>query len=250
MTLPPDRPPATLGRQLRVAGGLLLLVLVLTGAVYGVWWYIVGRSVLAGDHSIDFGTAQFVGEPVTFKHTFVLTNRKGRPIEIRDVRTTCGCAVAELSTRMLEPGESVEIASTLTLKNEGLKTARIFLIYDEGFERDTLRLRGAAQRKQRLSVAPGPAKLGPGALVERVIFYVDYDGNDLPPAPSITAPAEVRAEFTQWTQMTRRRKAKGLPARWRGEIRLSLAGEALPDDAAVVVSVGPDQKASIRLTSG
>ncbi len=249
MTLPPDRPPATLGRQRRVAGGLLLLLLVLTGAVYGVWWYIVGRSVLAGDHSIDFGTAQFVGEPVTFKHTFVLTNRKGRPIEIRDIRTTCGCAVAEPSTMMLAPGESVEIASTLTLKNEGLKKSRIFLIYGDGTERDVIHIRGAAQLKQRLSVAPGPAKLGPGAPVERVIFYIDYDGNDPPPAPSITAPPEVRAEFTQWTQRTRRRKAKGQPARWRGEHRLSLAGEASPDDAVVVVSVGPDQKASIPLTS-
>jgi hypothetical protein len=250
MTLPPDRPPATLGRQLRVAGGLLLLLLVLAGAAYGVWWYTVGRPFLAGENRIDFGIAQLAGEPVTFKHTFVLTNYKSRPVEIRDIRTTCGCAVAEPSTRMLEPGESVEIASTLTLKKEGLKTARIFLIYDEGFERDTLHLRGAAQMKQRLSVAPGPAELGPGALLQRVIFFIDYDGNDLPPAPSITAPAEVDAEFTQWTQMTRRRRATGLPARWRGEIRLSLVGESLPDDAVVAVSVDPDHKASIPLKSG
>jgi hypothetical protein len=104
--------------------------------------------------------------------------------------------------------------------------------------------------KQRLTVAPGPAELGPGATIERVIFYVDYDGNDLPPAPSITAPAEVRAKFTQWTQMTRRRRAEGLPARWKGEIHISMAGGSLPDDAVVVVSIGPDQTASIPLTSG
>jgi hypothetical protein len=250
MTLPPDRPPATLGRQLRAAGGLLLLALVLTGAAYGVWWYVAARPFLAGDNRVDFGTVQFAGEPVTFKHTFVLTNRKGRPVEIRDIKTTCGCAVAEPSTKMLEPGESVEVASTLTLKRDGLKTARIFLIYDEGFERDTLRLRGAAQVKQRLTVAPGPAALGSGATIQRVIFYVDYDGNSLPPVPSITAPAEVRAEFTQWTQMARRRRAEGLPARWKGEIRLSPAGGALPDDAVVVVNVGTDQTASLTLTSG
>jgi hypothetical protein len=227
----------------------LLVALVLTGAAYGVWWFLAARPFLAGDNRVDFGTAQFSGEPVTFKHTFVLTNRHGRAVEIRDIRTTCGCAVAEPSTTMLEPGESVDIASTLTLKRDGLKTARVILIYDEGFERDTLRLRGAAQMKQRLTVAPGPAELGPDATIERVIFFVDYDGNDLPPAPSITAPAEVRAEFTQWTQMTRRRRAEGLPARWRGEIHLSPAGGALPDDAVVVVSVGLDHKASIPLRS-
>ncbi|MHC4128650.1 MAG: DUF1573 domain-containing protein [Planctomycetota bacterium] len=247
MALPPDRPPPTLGRQLRAAGGLLLVALVLVGAAYGVWWYLAGRPVLTGDDAVDFGTAQLVAEPVTFKHTFLLTNRKRRSIEIRDIKTTCGCAVAEPSTTTLEPGASVEIASTLTLKREGLKDARIFLIYGDGTERDVLHLRGAARLKQRLSVVPGPAALAPGAVVERVLFYLDYDSNDSPPAPRITAPAEVRAEFTQWTQMTRRRRAQGLPARWRGEVRLERADEASPDHATVVVEVGADQKAQIPL---
>jgi hypothetical protein len=248
MALPPDRPPPTLGRQLRAAGGLLLLASVLVGAAYGGWWYLAGRPVLAGDDAVDFGTAEFVGEPVTFKHTFVLTNRKRRPIEIRDIRTTCGCAVAEPSATILEPGAVVEIASTLTLKREGLKDARVFLIYNDGTERDVLHLRGAARMKQRLSVVPGPAALAPGAVVERVLLYVDYDSNDLPPVPRITVPDEVRAEFTQWTQMTRRRRAQGLPARWRGEVRLERADEASPDRATVVVEVGADQKAEFTLT--
>jgi hypothetical protein len=248
MALPPDRPPPTLGRQLRAAGGLMLVLLVAAGAAYGMWWIIVGRPVLAGEKDFDFGAVPFVGTPIKLDHTFVLTNRRRRTVEIRDIKTSCGCAVAEPSTRMLESGESVEIASTLTLKGEGIKPALIYLIYDDGTKRDVLRVQGAARREQRLSVAPGPARLAPGERLERLVLYIDYDGNDPPPTPQITAPAEVRAEFTQWTQKKRRWEARGLPARWRGEVLLELAGEALPEGATVVIEVGADQKAAIPLT--
>jgi hypothetical protein len=101
--------------------------------------------------------------------------------------------------------------------------------------------------QQRLTAAPGPARLEVGEILERVIFYRDYDGNDLPPMPRITAPAGVRAEFTRWAQLRPRLKSKGFPARWQGEVRLELAGEAPPEPAEVLLQVGPDQKAAIPL---
>jgi hypothetical protein len=236
------------GRQLRAAGGLVLVLLVAAGAAYGVWWLTVGRPVLAGEKHFDFGTVPFAGEPVKLEHTFVLTNRRRRPVEIRDIKTSCGCAVAEPSTSMLESGDNVEIKSTLTLKGEGIKPARIYLIYDDGTKRDVLHVQGTGRQEQRLSVAPGPMLIPPGERLERLVFYIDYDGNDRPPTPQITAPAEVRAEFTQWTQTARRRKDRGLPARWRGEVLLQRAGEALPQPATVVVEVGADQKTTIPVT--
>jgi hypothetical protein len=250
MTLGPDRPRATLGRQLRAAGGLLLLLLIFAGAAYGLWWVTVGRPVLAGENDHDFGVVQLSGKPAVLEHTFQLTNRSGRVVEIRDIRSSCGCAVAEPSIRSLEPGASVEIAAALTLKREGIKKASIFLLYGDGSERDVLHVRGAAQMRDRLTLVPGPGALPSGALVQRVVFFVDYEGNDRPPRPVITAPAEVRAEFTQWVQMTRRGRAKGLPARWRGEVRLQRAGETLPASTTVIVAVGTDQQVEIPLTSG
>ncbi|MHC4217503.1 MAG: DUF1573 domain-containing protein [Planctomycetota bacterium] len=249
MMLGPDRPRATLGRQLRAAGGLVLLLLLFAGAAYGLWWVTVGRPVLAGENDHDFGVVQLSDKPAVLDHTFQLTNRSSRIVEIRDIRTSCGCAVAEPSTRSLEPGASVDIAATLTLKREGIKKARIFLIYGDGNERDVLHVQGAARKRERLTLVPGPAALPSGALVQRVVFFVDYEGNDRPPSPRITTPPEVRAEFTHWVQMTRRGRAKGLPARWRGEVRLQRAGETLPPDTTVIVAVGADQQVEIPLTS-
>jgi hypothetical protein len=243
------RPRPTLARQLRAAATLALVLLVLAGAAYGVWWFTVGRPVLAGDRRFDFGAVPFVGEPVRLEHTFVLRNRGRRPVEIRDIRTTCGCAVAVPNLQVLEPDETVEVAATLTLKREGIREARIILLYDDGTKRDTLHVRGAAQRSQRLGFLPGPATVGADQPLERVLLYIDYDSNRQPPAPRITAPDGLRAEFTQWTQTARRARAKGLPARWTGPVRIHLDGEAVPAGATVTAEVGADQKVELSIAS-
>jgi hypothetical protein len=247
--MPARTPRPTLARQLRAVGALVVILLVIVGAAYGVWWFTVGRPVLVGDRRFDFGVVPFSGKPVTLEHTFVLRNPKRRPVEIRDIRTTCGCAVAEPSLEVLEPGATVEVASTLTLKHEGFKEARVILLYDDGTTRDTLHLRAEAQRPQRLTFAPGPATVGRDRPLERVLLYIDYDSNRQPPAPRITAPQGLRVEFTGWTQTARRNRAKGLPARWSGRLRIQPAGESLPEGAALTVTVGPDQKASLPIAS-
>ena len=52
-------------------------------------------------------------------------------------------------------------------------------------------------------------------------------------------------EFTQWTQRVRRRRLEGLPARWYGQIKLQQVADTLPDNAVVVVEVGPEQRQAI-----
>ena len=157
--------------------------------------------------------------------------------------------MAKPSLEVLEPGATVDVNATLTLKREGLKEARIILLYDDGTKRDTLHVRGAAQRSQRLGFLPGPATVGTQQPLERVLLYIDYDSNRPPPAPRITAPDGVRAEFTQWTQTARRARAKGLPARWTGDVRIHRDGESLPQGATVTVEVGTDHKADLLIAS-
>lgn len=249
MPSPADRPRPTLARQLRAVGVLVLIVLVLAGGAYGTWWIFVGRPVLSGDRSFDFGVVPYTGEPVKVAHTFVLHNHGHRAVEIRDIRTTCGCAAADPSVRVLEPGAAVEVAATLMLKKEGIKTARIILLYDDGSRRDTLHVRAAAQIPERLGFQAGPALLGPGKPLERFLVYLDYDSNRRPPAPRITVPQGVAAEFTSWTQTAQRERSKGLPARWKGAMRIRLTGDTLPEGATVVVQVGADQKVELPLRS-
>ena len=66
---------------------------------------------------------------MSLEHSFVLTNTSRRTIEIASIRTTCGCTVADSSTRSVGPGESVEIHTALTLRKEGHKESKIYLDY-------------------------------------------------------------------------------------------------------------------------
>lgn len=60
----------------------------------------------------DFGSAKS-GDVV--KHLFRLENRGKRDLDIRRIRTDCGCATAELSRNIVPPGESVDVAVELSL---------------------------------------------------------------------------------------------------------------------------------------
>ncbi len=240
----PVPPRSIIRRQLRAALVLSLIVGGVLGSAWATYRLTVGKPQLDGVRRHDFGIAELVDRPVEFRHTFVLTNTSRRTIELANIRTTCGCTVAEPSTRTIGPGEVLEIEATLTLKNQGRKTSKIFLQYG-GRDLDVLYLEGSVRRRQRLSVAPGPRKLDPGVDLQRVILFLDYDGNDEPPAPSVTAPDGVDASFGGWQQVSRVRRADGLPAQWRGRVTLRQTGGTLSAVAAAEVAVGADQ--TIRL---
>ncbi len=241
---PPHRGRPTLRRQLRAAAILILVLAAIVGIAYGVYYFTVGRPLLAGGHHHAFGIVELADKPVTLEHSFVLTNRTSRTIKIENIKTSCGCTVASHSADILEPGRSAQITAKLTLSNDGRKKARIYLdCGDRGVE--VLRLEAVARRLQRLLAPRETVILEPGRPVERTIFFLDYDSNDTPPPPRITAPPGVRAEFTQWTQVKRRQRTKALPARWRGTVQIEQLAPTLPVDATLIIRVGPDQELTI-----
>jgi len=250
MTDPPTSshpaPRSLLRRQLRAAVVLLLIAGGILGSAYGAYRLTLGRSMLAGERRHDFGNVEFGDGPVVLEHTFVLTNNTRRRIEIAGVETTCGCTVADPSTRFIGPGESVEIASTLTLSKEGRKKSKIFLHYDAS-EVDVLYVEGWARKRVRLWVRPGTMTPDADGVLVREIVFIEYDGNDEPPAPVLTAPDGVKAIFSGWEQVKSVR-SNGWPARWRGRVRMTPTTATLAPDAAVEVAVGPDQ--TLRLALG
>ncbi len=248
MSLAPDRPRPSLARQLRAAAALLLILAVVAATSYGVYWLLVGRPLLAGVRGHDFGWVEIDDEPVELKHTFELTNRTGRSVEIRDIRTSCGCTVATPRVTAVKPGETTQIDATLTLRKEGRKEATIYLRYDTGAV-DTLHVEASARKRKRLYVGPTSWALRPGKPIERAIFYLDYESNDTPPVPRITAPPGVEAGFGQWSQLTRRRRLEGKPAHWQGWIDVSLTAGSSAAAALLRIELGPDQKLEIPLAS-
>ncbi|MCH8165585.1 MAG: DUF1573 domain-containing protein [Planctomycetes bacterium] len=244
MNRPPHPGRPTLRRQLRAAAILIMVLAAIVGIAYGVYYFTVGRPLLAGGHHHAFGIVDLADKPVTLEHSFVLTNRTSRTIKIENIKTSCGCTVASHSADILEPGGSAQITAKLTLSTDGRKKARIYLdCGDRGVE--VLRLEAVARRLQRLLALRETVILEPGRPVERTIIYLDYDSNDQPPPPRITAPPGLRAEFTQWTQVKRRQRTKALPARWRGTVQIEQLAPTLPDDTALIIRVGPDQELTI-----
>lgn len=62
------------------------------------------RMALNEDHYLkDFGSIR-AGEVV--KHSFVIKNASQKVLNIKDVSTSCGCAVSEVKNKILKPGES------------------------------------------------------------------------------------------------------------------------------------------------
>jgi len=249
MTTPATTPRGpTVRRQLRAALVLLLIVAGVFGSAWGAYRMTVGRPLLEGVRHHEFPPGTLVDGRVEFDHTFVLTNAGSSTVEIGNIRTSCGCTVAEPSTRSLGPGETVEIAATLTLKKEGRKTSRIFLEYG-GSDVDVLHLEGWARRPDRLSLAPGPTRLGPGEALGRLLGYRDYETNDEPPPPSFRTPPGVEVAFLGWTQTARLRSRDGMPAHWRGRFTVRHDDGTLEADAAVVISVGPEESVRLPLTT-
>ncbi len=257
MTTTPTTPLATprgptLRRQLRAALVLVLIVGGILGTAWGAYHMTVGRPHLAGERRHEFGHVTLVDGRAEFDHTFILTNTGSSTIEIGNIRTSCGCTVADPSTRSVGPGETIEIAATLTLKKEGRKKSRIFLEYG-GSDVDVLHLEGWARQPNQLSLAPGPTRLIPGEVLARLLSFRDYETNDEPPPPSFETPPGVQAAFFGWKQVTRLRSRDGMPARWRGQISerhddgTHGTHGTLATGAAVQISVGPDESVQLPL---
>ncbi len=83
---------------------VLLLALGMVGVA------AVAAPMISVDNAIYSVTVQS-GSLVS--HSFVVTNVGDEPLNITDVRTSCGCTTAALAKRDLAPGESVNVEATV-----------------------------------------------------------------------------------------------------------------------------------------
>ncbi len=64
--------------------------------------------------NFDFGT---IDEGVKSKATFTIKNDGDAPLVIYDVRPTCGCTIANLSTKTIAPGKTATLAAVYNSMN-------------------------------------------------------------------------------------------------------------------------------------
>ena len=115
-------------RKARRAGILLAILVVVPAVVLVVYLLTVARTPFTGDMHHDFGIVSVTGESTTVAYTYDLVNRTDEQLIILDVKPSCGCAAADVSTYLIDPGETLAVEAHLTLERSGLKEEAIALI--------------------------------------------------------------------------------------------------------------------------
>lgn len=123
--------------------------------VTAILMFLTAALALADDHTppklvcddptYDFGSVQ---DSVNVEHTFVLKNEGGRALSISRVRPACGCTTAALTSNTIAPGQSVELAASLSTKGRrGPQQKAIYVESDDpATPQLTLQLKGTIQQ--------------------------------------------------------------------------------------------------------
>jgi len=230
-----DRSPR---RALRVLGVVVLVL----GLLAGLYFLTLGRSPLTGERAHDFGVVMLGSSGATVEHTFTLTNRSRRTLELGRPRTSCGCTVSNLSDTVLEPGETVAVTATLSLVRAGRRSSEI-AVPIEGRGVHTLSVTAYGRPEREIHSRRGSVQLWrehDAILGFSVQAWPDVweDVTDVP-GPTVAAPEAVSTELITWTM---RKAPDGTsPAEWNGQVSLRLVGDELPEDAHVTVTLREGQ---------
>jgi hypothetical protein len=107
----------------------------------------------------EFGEA----DPATpVEHAFTIANKGDLTLEIKQVRPSCGCTVAEISQRTLKPGETASLTAKLNLQGRSGPQEKHILVESNDPRTPNLMLSIKGSVKQDFLLAPD--RLTPGQL--------------------------------------------------------------------------------------
>jgi uncharacterized cupredoxin-like copper-binding protein len=92
-----------------------------------------GALLYVPETQFNFGQVK-EGEVVS--HTFQLVNKGQSELEIKDIKTSCGCTAAMLSSSKLKPGETGTLKVDLDTKNRIGKMSRTITIVSNDVEQE------------------------------------------------------------------------------------------------------------------
>jgi hypothetical protein len=139
---------------------LALVVLALgattASAQTGAW---ADKIFLAGGGKTahDFGT---VARGTQLVHTFTITNIYSVPLEITNVRTSCGCLTATPSSKLLKPQEKAQLHIAMDARRfSGPKTVNVYVTVGPEYV-STATLRVSANARTDVVLNPGQINFG------------------------------------------------------------------------------------------
>ncbi|MEE9131798.1 MAG: DUF1573 domain-containing protein [Phycisphaerales bacterium] len=226
---------------------IVFLVLVgLLAAAYVTFALTIGRSVLEGESRHDFGIVLIESPNSTFEHTFHLTNDSDETVVIESAKPSCSCTTAELSTRTIEPGGSIDITARMTLRASAHRKISITLnLRDGDFHNVWVEANG--RLRQQLKSTAAFLRVGPGSPAMNVVWVEVWDDTENAPTPTLVTPDGVTAKFTRWDLHRKGNERHGLPAQWSGRIEVEQQSEALPPGAAMTVQFKSNEPVTVYL---
>lgn len=115
-------------------------------------------SQLVFDHStFDFGK---VTQGKKVDHVFVFRNRGDAPVTIQRVGSSCGCTVATLSSRVINPGKAGEIKATFDSSDFSGPVSKEVLVYTADPQKPTHTLFMKGVVIEEIVMTPGQLNLG------------------------------------------------------------------------------------------
>jgi len=144
-----------------------LLTFLLLGLVPCLCFAQLGPpKITCSQPTFDWGTEDNANQ---VKHTFVVKNEGASTLTIDRVKPACGCTVANISSKTLEPGQTSEIAADLSLKGRTGLQSKTMTVYSNDPQQPTLILTLKGNATSDIMVTPTSVPLGNALLEGQVV---------------------------------------------------------------------------------
>ncbi len=215
----------------------IAVVVLITG--YGGWFVYsntLGRPLLEGETTHEFGVVLLEGPITEVTHVFELVNNTDEIIHIKDLKSTCKCTTPALEDRQILPGKTMTLTATLEVRDSGLQKAGINLLL--GDDRvQTLFVSAVGRRKNPLNYQGRYIELRMGLPSNLPIECETYDGKTEPPPLRVRTPEGVSATFKRWKLTELYEPEWQDPAVWEAELIVTRNKLELSPDDTVDVSL-------------
>lgn len=136
----------------------LLLCLAVSGISLAQDAGVSGPPKIACDNAtFDFGSQD---NSATVKHTFIIKNDGVSTLNIARVKPACGCTVANISSKVLEPGQTAEITASLSLKGRTGRQTKPMTVYSNDPAQPQFRLTLQGDAVSEVTISPTAVSLG------------------------------------------------------------------------------------------
>lgn len=225
---------------------LILAVAGLSTAAVIALVVTLGGGVLEGESRHDFGVVLIDSPSSTFEHTFHLINESDKTVVIESAKPSCSCTTAQLSTRILEPGDAVDVTTWMTLKNSAHRKISVTLTLDND-QTHGLWVQASGRLRQPLTSTATFLRVAPGSSAMMMVWVEVWENIENAPQPTLVTPEGVTAKFTRWDLHRKGNERQGTPTQWSGRVVVEQQADALPENAVMTVQHESNEPVIVHL---